>query len=183
MRHPAASASWAAAITGIAYPRPQFPSLVYYSISSSREQVWFSTKTPPRPTSPSSKTSSYNPVSGMWDNYKHKTSKQNFKQQMEDIANVEKWNLSAYREILFKTANSWAAKVPLLGSSAEVKNAKESLKVADSIMDVLGRQATLEILYNMSRLEKLKAADGARVALERIEKEVLNFESAVGPKS
>lgn len=102
---------------------------------------------------------------------------------MEDIANVEKWNLSAYREILFKTANSWAAKVPLLGSSAEVKNAKESLKVADSIMDVLGRQATLEILYNMSRLEKLKAADGARVALERIEKEVLNFESAVGPKS
>lgn len=133
---------------------------------------------PPPDSGDSEKKSSYNPFSGMWENYQGDRTKRNFKEQMEEVAAVETWNLAAYRGQLAKTAKSWKASVPGLRGTSEVKSAKEGYDIVDKMILEIGEDADVEDLHSLGQLQKLKIANEANLTVERLNSEIKNFEAS-----
>ena len=133
--------------------------------------------TAPPPDGGNQKTS-FNPFSGMWGNYQDNKTKKNFRDQMEEVAAINSWNLGAYHGQLAKTAKSWKASVPGLRGMSEVKSAKDGFDIVDKMILAIGEDANVEDLYALGELEKLKIANEANLTVERLENEIRNFEAA-----
>jgi hypothetical protein len=100
-----------------------------------------------------------------------------FKKQMADIAAVPKWSLGVYCEQLDKVTGSIRAKVTagLLGSK-EVADAKQSQKVAECLMKAVGRDADVEALRSLGKIDRLKISNDAGVSEETLREEIFKFE-------
>lgn len=120
--------------------------------------------------------SSMNPFSGKWDQYQENKTKKQFRTQMEDLAAVEVWTLGAYKDVLAQTADSWKSKMPLVRSQKEVKDAKESFEIMNSIIEFFGKDSTTEDLIDVGRKERLMVANAAGVTVERINLELQKFD-------
>ena len=93
-----------------------------------------------------------------------------FIKQMEDIAAVPVWSLGVYCDQLGKVTGSIRAKVTagLLGSK-EVADAKQSQKVAESLMKYVGRDASVDAVSSLTKLDMLKICDDASVTEETLQ--------------
>ena len=149
----------------------------YYTRSTTVGARSLSTAPPPVSGS-SGERKSFNPFSGMWDNYQDNKTKKEFRNQMEEVAAIKKWNLAAYHEQLAKTAKSWKASVPGLSSMAEVKSSKDGFEIVDRIMLELGKNADVEDLHALTELQKLKIANESNLTVERLNNEIRNFEAS-----
>jgi hypothetical protein len=73
--------------------------------------------------------------------------------------------------------NTWTAKMPIISNNKEIKIAKQMQQTIQGIVNVVGRDATLDTLQSMSRTEKLKAAIQGTTTVDAINTFVQQFNS------
>lgn len=100
-----------------------------------------------------------------------------FIKQMEDIAAAPAWSLEVYCDQLGQLTGSIRAKVTsgILGSK-EVDDAKQSQKVGESLMKVVGRDAGVDDVSSLTKLDLLKICDDAKVSEETLRGEIFKFQ-------
>lgn len=97
--------------------------------------------------------------------------------RIEDMAEKETWMIGDMKEELDEVVKSWMAKVPGLSDNKETKNAKKMHKTISGVVAVVGTDATEDILDNMSRTEKLKAAIEGESTVEEINILIQQFQT------
>lgn len=100
-----------------------------------------------------------------------------FIKQMEDISSVPAWSLGVYCDQLGNVTGSMRAKVTagILGSK-EVSDAKQSQEVGEYLIKVVGRDANVETLSALGKLDRLKISSDAGVSEETLRAEIFKFE-------
>ena len=111
---------------------------------------------------------------GWFTNWAENRTKKMFRQHMEDIANVETYTLGDYHDGLIKQLNSWSANLSGLFGASEVKHAKASVKLMETLIPTLpnGRNANFKELEQLTQLQKLKLATESDMTLERFTMEL-----------
>lgn len=90
-----------------------------------------------------------------WDERSQKANEKKFQEQMNKMANAEQWTLSDFNEELKDTLGSWRNKIPGVSSMSQMKMAKQTQQVIETVMDEVGPDATAQDLQNLGRKEKV----------------------------
>lgn len=90
-----------------------------------------------------------------WDDRNRQAHEEKFKQQMQKMANAEKWTIRDFNDELKETLGNWRNKIPGMSGMSQIKAAKETQKVMEAVMEQVGPDATAEDLQNLSRNEKV----------------------------
>ena len=94
-------------------------------------------------------------IRSKWDERSQKANEKKFQEQMEKMANAERWTLSDFNEELKDTLGSWRNKIPGVSGMSQMKMAKQTQQVIESVIDEVGPSATAQDLHNLGRREKV----------------------------
>ena len=99
-----------------------------------------------------------------------------FAEQVERMANSEKWTIQNFSDDVSKSVDSWRTKIPGMRNLQQVKSAKKISSIAKAIVEVIGGGATAEELMNMSRTQKLNVAIKSKESVEDVNVMVAQFQ-------
>lgn len=99
-----------------------------------------------------------------------------FAEQVERMANSEKWTIQNFSDDVSKTVDSWRTKIPGMSNLQQVKGAKKISNIAKAVVEVIGGGATAEELLNMSRTQKLNVAIKSKESVEDVNLMVAQFQ-------
>lgn len=77
---------------------------------------------------------------------------------MEKMANAERWTLNDFNDELKETLGGWRSKLPGVSGLSQMKMAKQTQGIVESIMSEVGPEATADDLQNLSRHEKVSTS-------------------------
>jgi hypothetical protein len=107
-------------------------------------------------------------ISGWMERRKLSKEKERYQEQMERLANMEQLTLESYKKELERGLTGWGASLSSLLQSKEVKMAKEVVSAVDGIIEVMGKDANVDELLEMTRLERLKVAAACNKTVEEV---------------
>jgi len=123
-----------------------------------------------------SSASSYSPLE-WWRNRQAQKEEKQYKERIENMASKDTWRLSDTQGELDEVVKSWAAKIPVLNQSSEVKMAQSLHKTVTALIQVVGADADDDRLEEITRAEKLQAALAAETSVEEINILIKQFQN------
>lgn len=100
-----------------------------------------------------------------------------FAEQLQKMANCERWTIKDYQEDLSRITDSWRTKIPGLGDEKQIKSAKQINEISKAVIEVVGANATASELLEMSRIDKLKVSVASGASVEDINIMLQQFQS------
>jgi len=94
-------------------------------------------------------------IRSKWDERNQKAQENKFIEQMEKMANAEKWTLKDFNDELKSTLGSWRNKIPGVRDMSQMKVAKQTQQVIEVVMQEVGPDATAQDLQDLGRHEKV----------------------------
>jgi hypothetical protein len=131
------------------------------------------TTTPP---SDEKKTGFFGRIQNAFTARQERLSQEQFAEQVERMANSEKWTIQNFSDDVSKSVDSWRTKIPGMSNLQQVKSAKKMNSIAKAIVEVVGGGATAEDLMNMSRTHKLNVAIKSKESVEDVNVMVAQFQ-------
>eukprot|EP00591_Stephanopyxis_turris_P002743 CAMPEP_0195522170 /NCGR_PEP_ID=MMETSP0794_2-20130614/20079_1 /TAXON_ID=515487 /ORGANISM="Stephanopyxis turris, Strain CCMP 815" /LENGTH=254 /DNA_ID=CAMNT_0040651861 /DNA_START=140 /DNA_END=904 /DNA_ORIENTATION=- len=99
------------------------------------------------------------------------------KEQLEKMSNYAVWNLNAFAAELDHSLGGWANKIPGVGQLKDIKALRESRKVLDAAISVLGEDAVANDMKNIGKKEKLQICIKGEATMEELNQVITQFES------
>jgi len=119
---------------------------------------------------------SYSPVE-WWRGRQEKKEAEKYVKRIEDMSQKEKWTIGDMGDELDEVVQSWSAKMPVLSNNKEMQMAKKMHATIQGLVGVVGRDASDDILDNMTRTQKLQAAVAGETTVEEINLLVQQFQT------
>ena len=119
--------------------------------------------------------SSYSPVE-WWRGRQEAKEAEKYTKRVTEMAEKAFFTVGDMSDELGEAVSSWAAKIPGLNNNKEINQAKAMHKTINGLMEITGRDATVDTLSELSRAEKLKAAVAAETSVEEINVVIQQFE-------
>ena len=91
-----------------------------------------------------------------------------FADQLQKMANSERWTIKDFHDDLSLVADSWRSKIPGMTNISQVKSAKQMNSISKAIIEVVGSNATASELLEMPRTDKLKVSVKSGASVEDI---------------
>ncbi|KAI2510237.1 hypothetical protein MHU86_4115 [Fragilaria crotonensis] len=91
-----------------------------------------------------------------------------FANQLEKMANSERWTIKDFQDDLSLVVDSWRTKIPGMTNISQVKSAKQMNGISKAIIEVIGANATASELLEMPRTDKLKVSVKSGASVEDI---------------
>jgi len=112
-----------------------------------------------------------------WRKRQETKEEEKYKKKIKDMTSKETWTIGDMKEELDEVVKDWKAKMPVISNNKETKMAKQMHKTLTGIVNVMGKDATGEMLEEMTRAEKLKASLEGEATVEDVNGMIFQFQT------